>query len=123
MRWYAALSPLLLIACSSGYQIPQSHVQAPYTSIGAAEQQGVASVLGASERLDRAKQELNTANRMATTDNKRGADLMYLRADTDARVASALAQNSATSAETQRIQQEATRVQAEVRRCTPSAQQ
>lgn len=48
---------------------------------------------------------------------------MYLRADADARVASALAQNSSTVADTQRIQREAQQVMNEVRNCAPAGQQ
>jgi hypothetical protein len=126
MRWFAVLSPLLLVACSSGYQIPQSHVEAPHASIGVAEQQGVASVPDASARLSRAKQELDTANRLASRTgrtDRRAADLMYLRADADARVASAIAQSETSVADTQRIDREAQQIQTQVRNCTQAGGQ
>lgn len=122
MRWFAALSPLVLVACgSTAHQIPQSHVEAPVASIGAAEQQGVAGVPDANRRLDRAKQELATAKRAASQGDTRKADLLYLRADADARMAMAIAQDLGAVADTQRIDRQAQEVQNEVRSCAQAS--
>ncbi len=124
MRWSVALLPALLATACSSYKIPQSHVQAPQASIGAAEQQGAASVPDASARLNVAKRELSAAKQLDKQGDKRSADLMYLRSDADARLASAMAQDSTATADTQRIMQEAQQVQMQIRtlRSQPSAQ-
>jgi hypothetical protein len=117
MRWLFALPPVLLLACSSGYKIPQSHVNAPHASIGAAEQQGAATSPDASSRLNLAKSELHAADRLVKDGQKRSADLMYLRADADARLAAAIAQGETAVSDTQRIQREARDLEAQVRQC------
>ncbi len=113
MKWPVAL--LVLAACGgSSYRIPQSHVEAPRQSIAAAQQQGGLDPRSA-DRLELAKYELMTANRLAHEGDGRRADLMYLRADTDARIAAASAQGQKASAETARIQSDAMRIQQQVR--------
>jgi hypothetical protein len=119
MRWFVALSPLVLLACSRGYSIPQNHVNAPHASIGAAEKQGAANVPDALERLDLARTELRAADRMAKDGQKRSADLMYLRADADARVAGAIAQGQTAVSDTRQIDRQAREVDAQVRQCAP----
>jgi hypothetical protein len=109
MRWILALAPLAM-GCAS-YNIPQSHVQAPPASIAWAEQAGAASVPGASERLSLAKQELASANKMAHHGDKRRADLMYLRADADAQLALATAQDHTVASEAAQLDQQIKQLQ------------
>jgi hypothetical protein len=105
MKWILALAPLA-IGCGSGYQIPASHVQAAPQSIAAAETVGASTTPGAAERLTLAKHELAAAQRMAHHGDARGADLMYLRADADARVAMLTAQNHSVVSESQQLDQQ-----------------
>jgi hypothetical protein len=105
MKWILALAPLA-IGCGSSYQIPASHVQAAPQSIAAAEQVGAGTTPGAADRLTLAKHELANAQRMAKHGDKRGADLMYLRADADAQVAMLTAQNHSVVSESQQLDQQ-----------------
>jgi hypothetical protein len=109
MKWILALAPLA-IGCG-GYNIPTSHVQAAPASISSAEQAGAGSTPGASERLVLAKHELATANHMAKHGDKRGADLMYLRADADAQLALVTAQDHAVYSEAQQLDQQIKQLQ------------
>ncbi len=104
MKWILALAPLA-IGCG-GYDIPQSHVQAASASITSAEQAGATQVPGAAERLMLAKHELGIANRMAKDGKNRSADLMYLRADADARLALLTAQDHSVASEAQQLDQQ-----------------
>jgi hypothetical protein len=110
MRWILALAPLAM-GCASSYNIPTSHVQAPPQSIAWAQQAGAASVPGAAERLNLAKHELASANNMAHKGDKRRADLMYLRADADAQLALATAQDHTVSSEAQQLDQQIKQLQ------------
>jgi hypothetical protein len=108
MRLSVALLPLLLVGCAtSTYAIPKSHIVAPYASIGAAEQAGVAQVPGPATRLEYARRELMQANALLKQGEGRQADLMYLRADADARTATALARAEMATAETKRMRDDA----------------
>lgn len=116
MRWWSvALAPVLLAAACSGYKVPNSHVQAARSSIGMAERQGVSSVPAAANRLAIAESELLAAHRLSQSGDKRSADLMYLRADVDARLAASMAQNVHATAETQHILQEAQQIELQLR--------
>jgi hypothetical protein len=110
MKWILLLAPLA-IGCGSGYQIPASHVQAAPSSIAMAEQLGASNVPGAAERLNLARQELASANKMAHKGDKRGADLMYLRADADAQLASTTAQDHGVVSEAQQLDQQIKQLQ------------
>lgn len=116
MRWWSvALAPVLLAAACSTYKVPTSHVAAARSSIGVAEQQGVSRVPAAANRLALARSELLAAHRLAQRGDRRSADLMFLRADADARLAASMAQNVHTTAETQRILQEVQQIQSQLR--------
>jgi|GEM_PF-1715734 len=116
MRWWSvALAPLLIAAACSGYEVPSSHVRAARSSIGVAERQGVSSVPAAANRLAVAERELATAHRLSERGDKRSADLMYLRADADARLATSMAQNVRATAETQQILRQAQQIQGQLR--------
>lgn len=115
MRLSVALLPLLLVGCGAAtYAIPKSHIDAPYASIGAAEQNGAGQVPAAANRLAYARHELAQANALLKSGSGREADLMYLRADADARTAAALARVGMATAETKRIRDDAQRMQSQV---------
>jgi hypothetical protein len=111
---------LLLAGCAgSTYAIPKSHIDAAYGSLGAAERFGVAETQG---RLDQANRELAQANDLLARGHTRQADLMYLRADTDARIVVAQAARIRATAETRRLRGQAQRVQSQVSDlCGPTA--
>jgi hypothetical protein len=102
MKWILALAPLA-IGCGGGYNIPASHVQAAPQSIAAAETVGASTTPGAAERLTLAKHELTNAQRLAHHGHKREADLMYLRADSDAQLAMLTAQDHSVVSEAQQL--------------------
>jgi hypothetical protein len=99
------LIPLVLAMSCGGYTIPAQHIQAPQASIQRAEQMPVTNSTEAASRLALAKQELAEAKRLQAAGEDRHADLMYLRADADARVAMSTAHEQSLSAEAQHIQE------------------
>ena len=108
MRRFVAL-PLLAIgaAACSHYEIPASHVTAPSTSIQNAQAAGAHTTNPESAaRLQMAKDELAAARQLDRSGKKRSADLMYLRADTDARIASSGAYERAVTDEARSIQEQ-----------------
>ncbi len=104
--WTGSGLLLLLGAGCGGYKIPASHVNAPPASIAAAERAGADRSTNAAQQLQTARTELDTANRLSQKGDKRRADLMYLRADTDAQIALATAQDDNLSSQARQIQQQ-----------------
>jgi hypothetical protein len=116
----ALLLPLLAGCAGSGYMIPKSHIDSAYQAVGAAQQR----VTGPSDRLDRAKSELSEADRLLRHGNARKADLMYLNADADARIASAQAIQASAAADAQRLHGQVQEVQGQTAGlCGPGAAQ
>ncbi len=102
-----ALIPLALFLGCSEYVIPAEHVSAGNTSVQKADQADFSHSPDAASRLALAKEELATARKLQATGDGRGADLMYLRADADARLAMATAQQQSIAFEAQQVRDQA----------------
>ena len=104
MRWVLAIVPIA-IGCG-GYTIPQETVNAPRVAIASAEGSGAERTPTAARRLELARGELATANKLAKQGKTRRADLVYQRAEADARVAQAVALDSTVSAQARAIDEQ-----------------
>jgi hypothetical protein len=106
MKRTLELIPLVLAMGCSSYTIPTQHISAPHATIQKAEQMPVTNSQEATDRLALAKRELDAARTLQAKGQDRHADLMYLRADADARVAMSTAEEQGIAAEAANIQQQ-----------------
>lgn len=114
-----ALIPLALILGCSEYTIPPEHISAGNTSVQKADQADFSHSSDAASRLALAKEELATARKLQATGDGRGADLMYLRADADARLAMSTAQQQSLVDEARQVQDQARQLRAASRAAPP----
>ncbi len=106
MRPIMALLPIVVLAGCSHYTIPPQHVAGAQNAVATADQVGASNSPDGASRLAQAKEELAMAQRLDAKGEKRHADLMYLRAEADARVSVAAAKQDNLSSEAQRIQEQ-----------------
>jgi hypothetical protein len=103
MKRMLELIPIVLAVGCSEYTIPPQHISAPQVSIQRAEMMPVTNDMEAVNRLALAKRELAQAQSLQAAGQNRHADLMYLRADTDARLAMSTATERGITAEAQQV--------------------
>ena len=94
---------VLAMGCSE-YTIPAQHISAPHASIQRADRMPVTNSREATDRLALAKRELDAAQALQANGQNRHADLMYLRADADARLAMSTSEEQGITAEALKVQ-------------------
>lgn len=99
MRFLIPLVPCLLVACGGSYPAPNERMATSTAGVRAAEELNADKSPQAALHLKLAREQLDQAKQlMAGGDNKR-ADMVLLRADSDAELAVALAREDLTKAD------------------------
>ena len=106
MKRTLQLIPIVLAMGCSEYTIPAQHISASQQSIQRANQTSVTNDSEAAIQLSTAKRELAEARTLQAAGENRHADLMYLRADADARLAMSTARQRGISAEAQQVREQ-----------------
>jgi hypothetical protein len=105
MRFRGSVWPiwLALTGCSSGYPIPTAHVIDARNAIATAQGAGAAGQPGANVHLKLAQDELSKARGELERGNNRNADMLLVRAKSDADLARSLAEGASAKREAQEV--------------------